>query len=115
MMYLDRCIALRMPDKMPKPGKPVKLKPVVREDGWVGDFDPISAWNPIASVKSGKLSSPKYPVWFPDEYAAWSWRAYHSSCTDLEITAPRLTYQKAQWQVGRAAVRAGLWRFSCQW
>ena len=94
MAYLDRCIALRLPAEMPSPGQPVKLKPVVREQGWVGDFDPVSGWNPIASASAGKLDHAKYPVWFPDEYAAWSWRSYHSACTDLEITGPKLTYQK---------------------
>ena len=83
-----------MPDKMPDPGQPVKLKPALRENGWVGDFDPIGSWNPIAPAKEGKLKEAKYPVWFPDEYAAWSWRAYHSSCTDLKITGPRHPYSK---------------------
>jgi len=100
MAYLDRCIAARMPDEMPQPGQPVKLKPIVREQGWVGDFDPVSGWNPIASAASGDLRNAKYPVWFPDEYAAWAWRSYHSACTDLEITAPKLTYQKRNGQWG---------------
>jgi hypothetical protein len=94
MLYLDRCIAARMPDELPPPGEPVKLKPVTREQGWIGDFDPVSGWNPIATVASGQLANAKYPVWFPDEYAAWSWRSYHSSCVDLEIIGPKLTYQK---------------------
>ena len=91
MFYIDRCIKLRMPKKMPPPGEPVTLKPIVREEGWVGDFDPIGGWNPIESAKAGKLK-PKYPVWFPDEYAAWAWRSYHSSNTDIEMTSPRFTY-----------------------
>ena len=95
MAYIDRCIQTRMPDKMPPPGQPVKLKPAIRENGWVGDFDPISAWAPIAPTsKPGKLKDAKYPVWFPDEYAAWTWRAYHSTCTDMTITGPRHTYAK---------------------
>jgi hypothetical protein len=100
MVYLDRCIALRMPAEMPPPGEPVKLAPVDRAAGWVGDFDPISAWNPIAPAAADKLSSAKYPVWLPDEYAAWSWRAYHSSCTDLEFTAPKFPYSKRNGQWG---------------
>ena len=94
MAYLDRCIQARMPDKKPAPGQPVKLKLLKRANGWVGDFDPISSWNPIAPAKSGKLDSAKYPVWFPDEYAAWMWRAYHSACTDIEITGPKFVYRK---------------------
>jgi len=93
MFYLDRCIALRMPDEMPKPGQPVRLKPVNREQGWVGDFDPIGSFSPIAPAASGELRDAKYPVWLPDEYAAWSWRSYHSACDDLEITGPKLPYQ----------------------
>lgn len=92
MAYLDRCIALRLPSEMPTPGQPVKLKPVVREQGWAGDFDPVSGWNPIAPAAA--LKDAKYPAWFPDEYAAWSWRSYHSACTDLEITGPKFSYQK---------------------
>jgi len=94
MFYLDRCIELRMPDEMPKPGEAVVLKPVMRKEGWVGDFDPISSWNPIASAASGALASAKHPVWFPDEYTAWSWRSYHSACTDLTITSPKVAYRK---------------------
>ena len=94
MAYLDRCIAMRLPAEMPPPGEPVKLKPVAREEGWVGDFDPVSGWNPIAPAADAALKDAKYPVWFPDEYAAWSWRSYHSACTDVEITGPKLTYQK---------------------
>ena len=94
MFYLDRCIQARMPETIPPPGQPVKLKPALRQNGWVGDFDPIGSWNPIAPAKEGKLKEAKYPVWLPDEYAAWSWRAYHSSCTDLKITGPRHPYSK---------------------
>lgn len=100
MCYLDRCIALRMPDKMPAPGHPVQLKPIVRKDGWVGDFDPISGWNPIASGSSGDLNDAKYPVWMPDAYAAWSWRSYHSSCDDLKITSPKHAYAKIDGEWG---------------
>ncbi|MEZ6110201.1 MAG: hypothetical protein R3C99_04185 [Pirellulaceae bacterium] len=94
MAYLDRCIAMRMPDTMPSPGQPVKLKPVERTAGWVGDFDPVGVWNPIASAASDDLAAPKYPVWMPDEYAAWMWRSYHSACDDLEITGPKRVYAK---------------------
>lgn len=30
----------------------------------------------------------------PDEYAAWSWRSYHSACIDVKITGPKFNYQK---------------------
>ena len=94
MAYLDRCIAVRMPDELPPAGQPVKLKPVIRKDGWVGDFDPVGAWNPIAPAGSDALAKAKYPVWLPDEYAAWMWRSYHSACSDLEITGPKFPYSK---------------------
>ena len=102
MFYLDRCIAARMPDQMPAAGQPVQLKPVVRDAGWVGDFDPISGWNPISPASADVAA--KYPVWMPDEYAAWSWRAYHSSCDDLVITGPKRAYAKinGQWGGGGA-------------
>ena len=92
MFYIDRCIQARMPEKLPAPGKPVALKPAVRKNGWVGDFDPISGWNPIAPA--GELKSATYPVWFPDKYAAFSWRAYHSACKDLQLTGPKVAYRK---------------------
>ena len=94
MFYLDRCIRARMPEMMPAAGEPVKLKPTLRENGWVGDFDPIGSWNPIAPARSDKLNHARYPVWFPDEYTAWSWRSYHSSCNDLKIIGPRRPYAK---------------------
>ena len=87
MFYLDRCIRARMPETMPAAGQPVKLKPTLRENGWVGDFDPIGSWNPIAPAKSGKLNHAKYPVWFPDEYTAWSSRSYHSSFSNSTISS----------------------------
>ena len=82
MSFLDRCIKLRMPDKTPPPGKPVKLKPVRREDGWVGDFMPIGEWNPIAPAGSEEAKSFAHPAWFPDAYAAHMWRAYHTGTID---------------------------------
>ena len=106
MFYMDRCIKLRMPKEMPEPGQPVKLKTAIREEGWEGDFDPISAWNHIAPVKSGKLKEAKYPVWFPDSYAAHAWRAYHSNCTDIKIISPKFSYRgspkgnETQWGMG---------------
>lgn len=106
MFYMDRCIKLRMPEKMPEPGQPVKLKAALREEGWEGDFDPVSPWNPIASVKSAALKDAKYPVWFPDSYAAHGWRAYHSACTDIKICSPKFSYRgspkgnEAQWGMG---------------
>ena len=100
MVYLDRCIQARMPEKMPHPGQRVKLKPALRENGWVGDFDPIGSWNPIAPAKQGAIKGARYPVWFPGEYTAWSWRAYHSSCTDLKITGPRYAYSKIEGKWG---------------
>ena len=98
MFFLDRCIAARLPDKMPAIGQPVPLKPVARDRGWVGDFDPISGWNPIATAADGLKA--KHPVWLPDAYAAASWRAYHSACTDLEIMGPRRVYAKINNQWG---------------
>lgn len=92
MAYLDRCIRVRMPDVMPTPGEPVKLKPVVRSAGWVGDFDPISEWNPIAPANSDKAKSMKYPAWLPDAYAAAMWRSYHSAQPDIRMTEPVIPY-----------------------
>lgn len=94
MVFLDRTIALRMPSELPPAGEKVTLRPVVRREGWVGDFDPISSWNPISPANSDKANQAKYPVWLPDEYAAWAWRSYHSNCRDLEITGPKFPYSK---------------------
>lgn len=92
--YLDRCIRRRMPDELPPPGEPVKLKPIVREQGWLGDFDPIGEWNPIARADSAEAKGMKYPAWLPDEYAAWMWRSYHSATPDLKLTGPVIEYSK---------------------
>ena len=92
--YIDRCIKLRMPDVMPPPGEPVKLKPVSRDTGWVGDFDPISQWNPIHRADSAEAKQVKYACWMPDEYAAWMWRSYHSAEPDLALASPVVEYRK---------------------
>jgi len=94
MAYLDRCIQVRMPDTMPPPGDPVKLKPISRESGWLGDFDPISEWNPIVSANSADAKQLKYPCWLPDEYAAWMWRSYHSAQPDIKLAGPVIEYSK---------------------
>lgn len=90
--YLDRCIALRMPDEMPKAGQPVRLKPVVREKGWVGDFNEIGEWNAIAPFAEARAMVS--PVWLPDCYAAWMWRSYHTAKPDIKLTKPVLEYGK---------------------
>jgi hypothetical protein len=93
-VYLDRCIQLRLPDKMPPPGEPVKLKPVSRDAGWVGDFAPISEWAPIVKASSPEAKKFTYPSWLPDQYSAWMWRSYHSAEPDLKLTGPVVEYRK---------------------
>jgi hypothetical protein len=90
MAFLDRCIALRLPPEPPPPGQPTRLRPVRVEDGWAGDYNPISSWNPIAPARQAQ--GMVTPVWLPDEYAAWMWRAYHSAQPDLRLTAPKQAY-----------------------
>jgi hypothetical protein len=92
MAYLDRCILARMPNETPPPGRKTELKPIHLEDGWAGDFMPVSEWNPIARYKDAKGMI--QPIWLPDEYAAWMWRSYHSANPDLKITEPVLEYRK---------------------
>lgn len=97
MAFLDRCIARRMPEEMPRPGQPVRLKPVVREQGWVGDFNEIGQWNAIPPFAEAR--GMVTPVWLPDRYAAWMWRSYHAAKPDLKLTAPVLEYsrRKGKW------------------
>ena len=92
MAYLDRCIAVRMPDEMPTPGQPVKLKPIEIKQGWAGDYNAVSEWSPIAPVAEAKGMID--PMWLPDEYAAWMWRSYHSAKPDVLLTAPVIEYRK---------------------
>ncbi|MEZ6139077.1 MAG: hypothetical protein R3B84_00765 [Zavarzinella sp.] len=94
MAYLDRCIQLRLPKEVPPPGEQVVMKPINRTDGWLGDFDPVSEWNPILPATDPKTAKFKYPVWFPDEYAACMWRTYHSAQPQLKLTAPTVEYSK---------------------
>jgi hypothetical protein len=96
--YLDRCIALRLPDEMPPPGRAVKLKPIDRAKGWVGDFNEIGEWAAIAPF--GEAKGMVAPTWLPDAYAAWTWRSYHSAKPDLKLTAPVIEYRKAGGQWG---------------
>lgn len=115
MAFLDRCIALRLPETMPPPGKPVPLRPAVREKGWVGDYNEISeavAMAPFAEAK-GMVA----PIWLPDAYGAWMWRAYHSAKPDLRITGPVVAYRKgggSNCGLGYGALRAGPQRVSAE-
>jgi hypothetical protein len=88
--YLDRCIKARLPAEPAAPGKPVPLKPLKLEDGWVSDFNPVSEWVPIAPAREAK--GMVNPVWLPDEYAAWVYRAFHSAKPDLRIKSPVTEY-----------------------
>jgi len=92
MAYLDRCIAVRMPNEMPAPGQPVKLKPLSLKEGWVGDFNAVGEWNSIAP--SAEAKGMVETAWLPDEYAAWMWRSYHSAKPDLKLAAPVVEYRK---------------------
>ena len=104
--FFDRCIKARMPDKMPPPGQPVKLKPIIREEGWLGDFMPISEWNPIAPANSEEAKAFVFPSWLPDKYAAHIWRAYHSGqirrdkpyfdANSIRITDPVTPYSRGR-------------------
>lgn len=90
--FLDRCIQLRLPAEPPPPGQPTKLRPVEIEKGWVGDYNEVSQWNAIAPYAEAK--GMVAPVWMPDAYAAWMWRAYHSAKPDLRLTRPIVEYRK---------------------
>lgn len=85
--YMDRCIKVRLPSN----SKSSALLPCGVETGWVADFNPVSEWVPIAPAKEarGMVS----PVWLPDEYMAWVYRAYHSAKPDLRLTAPVTEYR----------------------
>jgi hypothetical protein len=93
MLFLHRLIGLRLPDETPPPGQPTKLRPITKEQGWVGDYNPVGEWNPIAPF--AKAKGMVAPIWLPDEYTAWSWRAYHSANPDLRLTAPIVEYRKS--------------------
>jgi len=92
MAYLDRCIVSRLPSETPPAGTATTLKPIKLEDGWAGDYTPVSEWNPIAPCKDAK--GMLQPMWLPDEYSAWMWRSYHSANPDLKLTEPVMEYRK---------------------
>ena len=96
MVYLDRCIKLRLPEEMPPAGEPIKLAPATFEKGWVGDFQPISEWNPIVKVDGGKAEAFQHPSWLPDSYAAAMWRSYHSAEPTIKITEPIIPYGRTK-------------------
>ena len=85
-----------MPQEMPLAGQPVKLKPISFKDGWVGDFQPISEWNPIAKAADRKAESFDHPSWLPDAYAAAMWRSYHSATPDIRMTEPIIPYGRTK-------------------
>ncbi len=91
MLFLDRLIGLRLPETPPPAGQPTKLRPVEREKGWVGDYNPVGEWNPIAPFAEAR--GMVTPVWLPDAYCAWGWRAYHSAKPDIKLTAPVVEYR----------------------
>jgi hypothetical protein len=91
-VFLDRCIKARLPADPPPAGTPVRLRPWNKEEGWAGDFAPVGNWSPVAP--SAQATGMVDPQWFPDEYAAWAWRAYHTAEPTLKITAPVTEYRK---------------------
>jgi hypothetical protein len=50
----------------------------------------MTEWVPIAPAREAK--GMVAPVWLPDEYMAWVYRAYHSAKPDLKLTAPITEY-----------------------
>ncbi|MCE9530880.1 MAG: hypothetical protein K8T89_07120, partial [Planctomycetes bacterium] len=91
MLFLDRLISLRLPETPPPPGQPTKLRPIEREKGFVGDYNAIGEWNPVAPFAEAK--GMVAPVWLPDAYCAWGWRAYHTAKPDIKLTAPVVEYR----------------------
>jgi hypothetical protein len=96
--YLDRCIALRLAEETPPAGQPTKLRPITLEQGWAGDFAPVSEWNAIAPASEARGMID--PQWFPDADAAWTWRSYHSAKPDLKLTSPVIEYRKKEGKWG---------------
>lgn len=93
-IYLDRCIKARLPAEPPPAGQPVKLKPVDREAGWCADFNEIS--NFVAIAPFGEARGMVRPVWLPDAYMAWTYRAYHSQDPLLTMLSPALEYNMSR-------------------
>lgn len=89
-IYLDRCIKARLPDSLPAPGQQVKIKPVDRANGWVADFNEFTNWAAIAPYREarGMVS----PMWLPDAYSAWAYRAFHSQDPQLAMVSPVREY-----------------------
>jgi hypothetical protein len=105
-IYLDRCIKAALPEELPPPGQPTKLRPFKLENGWVADFNEVSEWVPIAPAKEAKGMIA--PQWLPDEYAAWAYRAYHSHNPALTLTAPIMEYKVGPAVAGMSRGQCGL-------
>lgn len=92
MAYTDRVIQLRLPEKAPPAGQPVKLRDVDITKGWAGDYNEVSNFNKI--VPYGEAKGFVAPTWMPDRYAAHMWRAYHSEKPDIKLVKPIVEYRK---------------------
>jgi hypothetical protein len=103
--FLDRCILARLPDTIPEPGQPVKLKSIDIKSGWAGDFSEIGQWATIARVAEAKGMVD--PIWMPDAYVAWMWRSYHSAAPDVKLTGPVIELRKKDGKWGGAECGMG--------
>ena len=85
--WIQAVVRLRLPaDADPTQG-PVKLKPVVLEDGWLGDresasgtFATVAAWG---DYKGDKAAA----AWFPDRATAEVWRAWSTKNSPVTLEA----------------------------
>ena len=60
--------------------------------GWAGDYNEIGQWNTIAPFADAR--GMVEPVWLPDRYMAYAWRAYHTAKPNVKLTGPVIEYRK---------------------
>jgi len=98
IVFVDRCIAARVPEDWdPADGAPA-LHPVREEDGWLGSHEgwaiPVEeipeTWNEHATIAPVAEfdGDPRRASWLLDETVAWTWRAFNSRHSKARIVAP---------------------------
>jgi hypothetical protein len=88
-VFFDDVISRRLPQQL-EPGKPVPLRDLPLEDGWLGDLDTWSKDGKIPTVAAWKdyAGDRTTACWLPSPRTAAVWRAFVGASRDVVIAEP---------------------------
>lgn len=84
--YLEALLELRLPERETPVGEPVPLRDVDSSKGWLGDYATVNGTYATISRAADYAGKPADKVWLPNRATAYTWRAWQTKDSPVDIT-----------------------------